>query len=188
MRLDESGSETTSASRILDERAKGLSRPFGSPGPAGRLHLIVRVGGRHVAVPMAALRSVVPTPPITCLPSDDRSLIGLVALGGEVVPVADLATLLGFEESRDSERLLLVVQDGDSQLALKVEAVEGHETLLPHLPVDIDLSDSAEALVKLLAPAPGRDDLLVLDIDAALADSRLSLLDATPGTGPEGGR
>lgn len=137
---------------------------------------------------MAALRSVVPTPPITRLPADGQGLVGLVALGGEVIPVADLGALLGLDDSSDSERLLLVVDDGESQLALKVEAVEGHETFLPPPVADIDLSDSSEGARHPLATVMGRHDLAVLDIDAVLADPRLALLHASPSTGPEGRR
>lgn len=189
MQPDDSRAESSSAARILDERARGLARPFGSPGTEGDLHLIVSAGGHRVALPMAALRSVVETPPITRLPPDGRSLVGVVALGGEVVPVADLAVLLGFDSANvDGPRLLVVVEDGDSQLALKVDGVEGHEALLPHLSARIDLSDSADVPTASLATPVGEDPLLVFDINAALADSRLSLPDAGSGAGLQGPR
>lgn len=124
---------------------------------------------------MASLRAVVSPPPITALGVEGLLFVGLVALAGEVVPVVNLAALLRLEESSsDSEAMLVVVDDAGSQLALKVERVEGHETLRPHLVARIDLSDSAFAVSPLATPV-GRDGLMVLDIDAALTDARLSL-------------
>lgn len=186
---DESAAQISRAARILDERARGLTRPFTTPAAEGDLHVIVRAGGRRVALPMAALRSVVESPPITRLPPNGRSLIGVVALGGEVVPVADLGALLGYaDRPAETERLLLVVEDGDSQLALKVDGVEGHETLLPHPSARIDLSDSVHAPAASLTHEVGADGLVALDINAALADPRLSLPDAGPTAGPQGSR
>lgn len=186
MLLLEIGGGVTSAARILDERAKGLARPFGSPGPDGAVHLVLSAGGRRVALPMVALRSVVPAPPITRIPSEGRPLVGLAALGGEVVPVADLAALLGFDEpTSDREGLLVVVADGESQLALKVDAVEGHEALLPHLAARIDLSDAAGHSNPLTTPV-GADGLVVLDIGAALTDPRLFLPGGASDTTPQG--
>ena len=147
------------------------------------LHLIVRAGASRVALPMTALRSVVTAPPVTRLPAG-RSLAGLVALAGEPVAVVDLATLLGTEKaSAEPDQFLVVVDDGDSKLAIRVDGVEGHETLLPHLSDRIDLSDSAGDAVTPLATPIGRDGLIVLDLNAALADPRLTLSD--PGRSPE---
>jgi chemotaxis signal transduction protein len=186
---DESGAEFSSGARILDDRARGLSRPFGSPGSEGNLHLIVRAGDRRVALPMEALRSVVEPPPITRLPPDGRSLVGVVALGGEVVPVAGLATLLGSGAGNgDNARMLVVVEDGDSQLALEVDGVEGHEALIPHLSARIDLSDAANKDTPALTTPVGEEGLLVLDVNAALADPRLCLPDARFTPGPQGSR
>lgn len=121
------------------------------PADDSQVHLIVRTGALRVALPMSALRSVVTAPPITRLPGSAMAVLGLAALAGELVPVVDLATLLDAGESKpDPDRLLVVVADGESQLAFRVDGVEGH------------------------APV-GPDGLFVLDIDGVLDDPRLSL-------------
>lgn len=162
---------------VLDERARRMALPLDEPANDGDLHLIVRAGGERVAVRMSALRSVVPPPPMTGLQVDGLALVGLVALSGEVVPVVELATLLGREGfANHAEPMLVVLDDAGYQLALKVDGVEGHETLRPHLAAHIDLSDSAAGGATLTTPVGG-EGLSVLDVDALLADPRLSFSD-----------
>ena len=143
--------------------------------PAGeaQVHLVVRTGGLRVAVPMSALRSVVVAPPITRLPRSGPAVLGLVALAGELVAVAELAVLVGAARAAGSEELLAVIQDGEAQLALRVDAVEGHETLVPPASRQIDLSDSGTPPLSRMVTPLGRDGLFVLDVELALADPRL---------------
>ena len=165
------------AAEILDERARQLAQPLAPPSTDGDLHLIVRAGGQRVALRMAALRAVVPPPPMTGLRIQGLMLVGVVGLSGEVVPVVDLAELLRLDNSSgDAEPMLVVVDDHGSQVAVRVDRVEGHEILQPHLAAGIDLSDSAAAAAPLATPV-GDSGLLVLDIEAALADDRLSISD-----------
>ncbi len=173
----------TSEDQILEERAKQLALPLDAPVAEGDLHLIVRAGGQRVALRMSALRSVVSPPPVTALRVDGLDVVGLVALSGEVVPVVDLATLFGLaSSSNDTEPMLVVVDDAGAQLALRVDGVDGHETLRPHLAAGIDLSDFAASVAPLATPV-GDSGLLVLDIDAALADPRLSVSEPGPALG-----
>ena len=169
---------------VLEERAELLALPLDPPPNEGDLHLVVRAGGQRVALKMTALRSVVPPPPMTGLHVEGLALVGLVALAGEVVPVVELATLLGGESStKVAEPMLVVLDDAGSQLALKVDGVEGHETLRPHLEVGIDLSDASTAVAPLTTRV-GEEGLLVLDLDAVLTDPRLSYSDRTARRGP----
>ena len=188
----------TSTTRTI-ARAPGGSVPgrqvpmpmgdVGSGGAIEDLHLVVRAGGQRIALRMAALRSVVPSPPITRLPDSGPALLGLVALAGELVPVADLATLLDLDPPLKGRRaepdpVLVVVADGESQLALRVDGVEGHESFLHHRTVRIDLSDEAARAATPLASRVDGEELLALNLDAALADPRLSIADAnTPRPG-----
>lgn len=161
-----------------------MSADEGRTGSEGdlNLHLIVRAGERKVALPMTALRAVVPAPPLSRLPAEAPALAGLVALAGEPVAVVDLALLLGIDQPpARSGQMLVVIDDGNSQLALRVDGVEGHETLLPHLATGIDLSDSALGSTAPPAISVGRDSLFVLDIEAALADPRLTFTDTRSG-------
>lgn len=167
-----SGSEV-GAAEILVERAERMALALDPP-IEGDLYLVVRVAEQRIALRMTALRSVVPPPPMTELRVDGLVLVGVVALSGEVVPVASLASLLGLEApSSGGEPMLVVVDDAGSQFAFSVDRVEGHETIQPHLAAHIDLTDSAGAVAPLATPI-GDSGLLVLDIDAALADHRLS--------------
>lgn len=182
-------SVTSTDRTIASTTGRAMGVPFSSAMPEGELHLVVRAGAQRVALRMSALRSVVPAPPVTRVPGDAPAIRGVVALAGELVPVVDLAVLVGTEPVRGAAQpLLVVLDDGGCGLALKVDAVEGHETLLPHVTAGIDLSDSAAEVAGGLVTAIGREGLAVLDVEAALADPRVSPLESSSGRGPQGSR
>lgn len=126
---------------------------------------------------MSALRQVVAPPRVTRLPSP--SFLGLVALAGELVPVVDLAALLHIDAPKTpSDPLLLIIEDDDSRLGLRVDSVEGQTTVRPQ---DIAGASPTPGGPTSLATTTASDDLLVLDITATLADARLSLVPAGGG-------
>lgn len=169
------------ATALRDEHSGSIPGRADSAAAEGELHLVVRAGAQRVALRMSSLRAVVAAPPVTRLPATDRSLVGVAALSGELVPVVDLAALVGIEApARRAERLLVVVDDAGSPLAFKVDGVEGHESLRS----PADFAGAAAAGGAQAVTAPARTGLVVLDIEAALADARLSPGD--PHSGPRG--
>ena len=157
--------------RILRERAARLAMPTATRTPGGAAHLIAGVANHRVAVPMSSLVQVVPAPRVTRLPGSAPALVGIVAVGGELVPVADLAQLLHLDaEGPRSEGLLLTIDDGDSRLGLRVDRVDGQTTIRTQ---DIASMVLASAGAALLAAPVADDDLLVLNVAAALSDPRL---------------
>lgn len=73
------------------------------------------VGSLEFALPTSWIREVVPFPAvITTVPLSDSAVLGLFSLRGELIPIVDLALLLGMEPSEDqkSSRVAVVEQGG----------------------------------------------------------------------------
>jgi chemotaxis signal transduction protein len=63
--------------------------------------LLLPVGEDLYAVETAAVREVVAAPELATLPTAPSSVLGVFNLRGEIVPVFDLAALLGLGSTRD---------------------------------------------------------------------------------------
>ena len=76
-------------------------------GPTAWLHL--SIGAHDLALAATAVRSVHKATRLTRLPQGDPVLLGVMSLGGEVVPVVDLAARLGLGATRLGRRSSVVV-------------------------------------------------------------------------------
>ena len=80
------------------------------------------VGGQELAVPIAQVQEVIRAVPVTRLPAAPPSLLGIMNLRGRVVPLIDLACLLGLSGAREN-RFIIVCRRRDLLLGLVVEAI-----------------------------------------------------------------
>jgi purine-binding chemotaxis protein CheW len=86
--------------------ASKLSQAAGSS-PSFETYLLLRIGTRRCALPRAAVREVLPLPRLWRPPGLPRPLAGFINLGGEAMPVLDLARLFGLgSEAGDAEAAL----------------------------------------------------------------------------------
>lgn len=79
--------------------------------------LTFRIGEEAMAMPVAALREIVPPPRLTRVPHAPEALLGMAGIRGEVVPVFSAARLLGRGEAA-VERVILAEFDGPVGLAV----------------------------------------------------------------------
>lgn len=85
----------------------------------------LRIGGLQLALPMSALREVVPCGRLECLPVRAEGLLGAIDLRGVLVPVLDLRPLIGLAaDPLDWPCVVLVIHDG-LILGLLCEGVTG---------------------------------------------------------------
>lgn len=80
-------------------------------------------GALQLALPMEALREVVPCPRPMALPSDAPGLIGGIDLRGVVVPVLDLQRLLGVEAAASERPCVIVMVHEGTILGLLADSV-----------------------------------------------------------------
>jgi purine-binding chemotaxis protein CheW len=85
------------------------------------LHLAI--GAHDLALAVTAVRSVHRAARLTRLPQTDPVLLGVMSLGGEIVPVIDLAARLGLRASRPGRRSSVVVVE------LPQSEVDDHEPM-----------------------------------------------------------
>jgi len=86
--------------------------------------LAIRAGGRPYALRLSQTSGLHPDRPVTPLPGPLPALLGLAGFAGTVVPVYDLAALLG--HPADSRPRWLVLAAGTPPLGLAFHDVDGH--------------------------------------------------------------
>ena len=87
---------------------------------------LLRLGGMDVALPLSALREVVPCPPeLAGLPAVAPGLLGAIELRRLVLPVLDLQAVTGRPEDRRDDQVVVVVAAGNRVLGLLADQVQG---------------------------------------------------------------
>ena len=104
--------------------------PFGeddskvvAPELSGVVRQAVRIGELHLLFDFASTSQLSELVPITPLPATPHWMRGLASLHGIVLPVFDLATLIGLDGARSQKLLLLVVGHGDSAAAILIDGL-----------------------------------------------------------------
>lgn len=82
----------------------------------------LRVSAEAYAVPVGHVREITPLGGLTAVPGARPGILGVRNLRGQILPVADLALILGLPAAT-SPALLLVAESGDLQAGLAVDAV-----------------------------------------------------------------
>jgi purine-binding chemotaxis protein CheW len=72
----------------------------------------VLAGGEHYAIPVASVLEVAEYGEVTAVPGASSVVLGVRNLRGQVLPVIELATALGLQDSADHQRILIVENDG----------------------------------------------------------------------------
>jgi purine-binding chemotaxis protein CheW len=108
---------TTSLEDLLrDEKDAGADVVYG----------LLRLAGTDLALPLSALREVVPCPAeLAGLPAAAPGLLGAIELRRLVLPVLDLQAVTGRSEPRRADQVVVVVASGDRVLGLLADQVQG---------------------------------------------------------------
>lgn len=87
---------------------------------------LLRLSGMCVAVPLDALREVVPCPEhLSGLPAAAEGLLGAMELRTLVLPVLDLRPVIGRPAPRAADQVVVVIADGGAALGLLADEVCG---------------------------------------------------------------
>ena len=84
-----------------------------------RVHVRVLAGGEHYALPVGAVIEIAELGQVTSVPGAPSGVLGVRNLRGQVIPVIDLATMLGLSADAGSQRIV-VAEDGSLRAALAV--------------------------------------------------------------------
>jgi purine-binding chemotaxis protein CheW len=91
------------------------------------VHVRVHLGRERYAVPIGNVREVADVGEVAPVPGAPAGVLGVRNLRGQVLPVIDLAAVLGV--AAEGPRRLLVAEDGDRRAGLAVDLVTDVETL-----------------------------------------------------------
>ena len=75
--------------------------------------LVIELGAQPFAVRVSEVRAIVTTPRIACVPSSAPALLGIAGIRGEILPVFDLARLLGVANVERGLRWSLLAGDAE---------------------------------------------------------------------------
>lgn len=167
---------------ILRQRARALARPVEhAPEAAVTLEVLeFRLAHEHYAVETRLVRDVVPFRAFTPLPGVPAFVVGVVNVRGRVLPVINLKEFFELPDTglTDLHRTIVVRRAGvelgllaDISLGVRTVSMDALQTSLPTVTGVRD---------DFLRGVTG-DRLVVLDLDAILADDRLIVDDAADG-------
>jgi chemotaxis signal transduction protein len=110
---------------------------------------LVSLDGRAFAVDVRSAREVAVFDEITPVPRAARHLVGVANLRGSIIPIIDIRSVLGLEETRPARTVrTLVVRDGVVVAAAVVDSVLGLE------PFDVVLPPDAPVAVRARGARP----------------------------------
>ncbi|MCZ2830937.1 chemotaxis protein CheW [Modestobacter sp. VKM Ac-2986] len=117
---------TTSLQELLSADAEGERGDV--------VYGLLRLAGTDVALPLSALREVVPCPAeLAGLPAVAPGLLGAIELRRLVLPVLDLQAVTGRSQERRADQVVVVVASGERVLGLLADQVQG----ICEVPADI---------------------------------------------------
>jgi purine-binding chemotaxis protein CheW len=86
------------------------------------MHVLLRVGDEFLAVPVDQVREVDRIGEVAPVPGAPAGILGVRTLRGRVLPVVDLALVLGIAGS-GRPRHIVLAHDGDRRAGLAVDAI-----------------------------------------------------------------
>jgi two-component system chemotaxis response regulator CheV len=86
------------------------------------VYVRLRVAAETYAIPVGNVREITPLGQLTAVPGAPPEVLGVRNLRGQILPVADLALVLGLPRA-PGPALLLVAEAGDRQAGLAVDEV-----------------------------------------------------------------
>jgi purine-binding chemotaxis protein CheW len=177
--LDSANDPDASRSRAsLEDRARALARPVDPPKSGALIESIVfRVAGERYAIPLAHVLEVARLRERSPVPGVPPPFVGVATLRDELIALIDLAQLLGpgrAEAAAQSPSRFLVIGATRPELGIVADEVLGTEPFneanlvaLPQAARGAGLG--ARPIVRGFLPG----GLMILDIEALLADERL---------------
>ena len=138
-------------------------KPFQSEDQSNH-YVVFRVDRQHYALPLDHVIRAVRMVAFTPVPDMPNSVLGIINMAGQILPVIDLRRLFGKTDKRpELQDLLLIVQIQNQTAAVMVDEVLN---ILELVPEQIQSPPAAVSQSRFLAAAVRHDDLLILLLDA----------------------
>ena len=130
-----------------------------------RNYVVFRIDRQHYALPLDHVIRAVRMVAFTPVPDMPHSVLGIINMAGQILPVVDLRRLFGQGDKRpELQDLLLIVQIQDQTAAVMVDEVLN---ILELVPEQIQSPPAAVSQSRFLAAAVRHEDLMILLLDAS---------------------
>lgn len=127
--------------------------------------LAVRSGGRPYAIRLSQTSGLHPDRAVVPLPGPLPALLGLAGFAGTVVPVYDLAALLGHTVAERPRWLVLAT--GGPPLGLAFHDLDGHVRVSASAIIPETAGDGSGGTVRGMVTLPGGGTRPIIDVPAA---------------------
>ncbi len=160
---------------ILRARARELAKVPPAPNTSARLEIVqVEVGGERFGIGSRFVREVGPITGFAEIPCTPDFVAGIANLRGEIVSVFDLRPLFSLPiEAAGSERKMVVVRSGETEIGLLVDAIHGVRSI-PDGEIQPGLSTIKGEQARYIRGVT-TDRLAIIDIQTILDDERLTV-------------
>jgi purine-binding chemotaxis protein CheW len=137
-----------------------------SPSEDQSHHLIVfRIDLQHYALPLGHVIRAIRMVALTPVPDAPHSVLGIVNMAGQMLPVIDLRRLFGQPgKNPEVQDLLLIVQIQDQTVAVIVDEVLN---ILELTSQQVQSPPAAVSQSRFLSAAVQHDDIMILVLDAS---------------------
>jgi purine-binding chemotaxis protein CheW len=151
----------------MDLAASSLQKtnePFQSK-EKSRHYVVFRIDQQRYALPLDHVTRAVRMVAVTPIPDAPNSMLGIIAMAGQMLPVIDLRRLFGKAGSPpELQDVLLIVQIQDQTVAVIVDEVLN---ILEFSPKQIQSPPAAVSQSRFFSAAVQREDTLILVLDAS---------------------
>jgi purine-binding chemotaxis protein CheW len=130
-----------------------------------RYYVIFRIDQQRYALPLDHVTRAVRMVAITPIPDAPNSMLGIIAMAGQMLPVIDLRRLFGQAGNRpELQDILLIVQIQDQTVAVIVDEVLN---ILEFSSKQIQSPPAAVSQSRFLSAAVQQEDTMILVLDAS---------------------
>jgi len=88
------------------------------------MYVCIAIGVERYALPISSTREIVQLEKLTPIPGVTAEIAGVTSLRGRILPVLNLATILGVEGAKDSSLAVVTEVDGHSYALLADSVVD----------------------------------------------------------------
>jgi purine-binding chemotaxis protein CheW len=141
-----------------------MTEPFQSEGKS-RHYVVFRIDQQRYALPLDHVIRAVRMVAVTPVPDMPDSMVGIIAMAGQMLPVIDLRRLFGHEGNKpEIQDVLLIVQVQDQTVATIVDEVLN---ILELSSKQIQSPPAAMSQSRFFSAAVQQEDALILVLDAS---------------------
>jgi purine-binding chemotaxis protein CheW len=156
-----------------------VTKPFQSESQS-RYYVVFRINKQHYALLLEYVVRAIRMVAVTPIPDTPNSVLGIINMAGQMLPVINLRQLLGqTDKPPELEDLLLIIQIQGQTMGVVVDEVLN---ILELASTQIQSPPASVSQSRLLAAAVQQDEMLILILDAfrLLPDNGRKIIDGFP--------